>query len=135
MKKENLLEIINKRSKIHDSVLVSVKEFFEDNNNEYSFAANVCNNNINVFSFYKIFNMLSTLESVQDVWILITDIDEEWPYSDTVYISSSLKQNEINNIFGDAFPSEINEVDSNDEISDQIQNLKDGYKLYCLWWD
>ena len=86
MAKENLLKIIDERNKSHDSVLVSVEEFFKENNNESSFAANACGDEINIFTFYKIFIRINELENTQNIWILIVDIDEDWPYSDTVFI-------------------------------------------------
>ena len=52
-----------------------------------------------------------------------------------LYISSSLDKEEISGIFGEAFPSKISEIMKDDKIFEQITDIKDGCKLYCLWWD
>ena len=137
MTRENLIKLIEEREKIHDSALVSIEEFFEDNVYRWSFAANACNNDVDVFTFNRIFRDLEQLKSVQFIEILIVDIDdeEEWPYSDTAFISTSLNEKEIESFFGKAFPSEITEINVGDPILKQIKDIKEGFKLYCLWWD
>lgn len=117
-------------NKIDNDEQISIEDFFEGNYVQGSFAANACTNEIDVEEFYKIFKDIKTKENVKELYIEICDVgvEEEWPYSDTAFIVTSANEEEINNWFGDAYPSEINEHVS-------LKELEDGYKLYCLWWD
>jgi len=135
MIKEDILNIIEKRKKANGSVLVSIEEFFNDNSNRWSFATNACNKEIDVFVFHRIFKELFELESTQNLWILIVDIDEDWPYSDTAFISTRLNADKLNDILDEVAPSEVSEVPQDNEIRKQITDIQEGYKLYCLWWD
>ncbi|MBU5484350.1 hypothetical protein KQI86_08415 [Clostridium sp. MSJ-11] len=87
--------------------------------------------------FYLIFKQIKALNNVQDVWITITDIDEEWLYSDTalIAVSKDTSEEDVNKWFGKGFPSEIREVNLEKEKSIHIPYLKDDYKLLSLWWD
>jgi len=135
-------ELINKIDQLGGmsskfDILVSIDDFFEANDICGSFAANACDTNLDVKEFYSIFKMIEAMDKVQEVWIMITDIDEEWPYSDTALIalSSEISNEEVNKWFGDGFPNEIQVLDIEKEKTICIPNLKEGYKLLYLWWD
>lgn len=116
--------------KIENDEKISVKDFFEGNYVEGSFATNACTNEFDVREFYDVFKEIEKKENVKEVYIEICDIDieEEWPYSDTAFVVTTADEEEIKDWFKDAFPSEIDEHVS-------IKKLENGYKLYCLWWD
>lgn len=137
--KEKLLEKIEQLGgmKSNIDILVSIEDFFEGNNLDGSFAANACDIDFDINEFYSAFKKIKSMYNVQDVWIMITDIDEEWPYSDTalIAISTDINIEDISNLFGKGFPSEIREVDLENEKSIRVPNLKADYKLLCLWWD
>ncbi|GFZ30401.1 hypothetical protein CSC2_09270 [Clostridium zeae] len=117
-------------------ILVSIEDFFEGNTIEYSFAANACDEDFNVNEFYVAFKKIKSLDNVQDIWIMITDIDEQWPYSDTalIAVSSDIEEACVNECFGQV-PPEVRELNLTDEPSLPIPYLNDGYKLLSLWWD
>lgn len=137
--KKDLLEKIEKqggfRPPYNRDILVSVEDFFEDNNVIGSFAANACTKNLDVHEFYEILKNIKTKENVQDIWIVICDIDEEWPYSDTIYISTTASGDDIYEWFGDGFPSEVWEVNSKENILTEIPQLRTEFKLFGVWWD
>lgn len=139
MEAEKLIEVINERSKEYDTALVTVDEFFEQNSNRWSFAANACSEELDVHSFYKIFSRLSGLDQVQCIWIEIVDMDADGPYSDSVYIAADLQMEELKEYIieymKEGFPDDIIEIPDEDEIREQISGLKEGCKLYFLWWD
>ena len=116
--------------KIDDNERISVKDFFEGNYVQGSFAANACTDEIDVREFFDIFKEIEKKDNVKEVYIEICDagIEEEWPYSDTAFVVTTANEEEIRDWFKEAFPSEIDEHVS-------IEKLEDGYKLYCLWWD
>ncbi|WP_160680566.1 hypothetical protein [Clostridium sp. C8-1-8] len=130
------IEQLGGMNSTHD-ILVSIDDFFEGNTIEYSFAANACDTDFNVNEFYNIFKKIKDFDTVQDIWIMITDVDEEWPYSDTAFIALNniIQESDINEWLGKGYPSEIREVNLKDEPSIPIPYLKDGYKLLSLWWD
>ena len=138
MKNELLAKIeqLGGMSKDYD-ILVSIDDFFQGNTIEYSFAANACSTDFNVSEFYNIFKKINNLDTVQDMWILITDMDEEWPYSDTALIalSNDIQEANIKEWLGNGCPSEIRELNLSCESSIHIPYLRDGYKLLSLWWD
>ena len=137
--KNELLEKIEQLGGIKSdfNILVSIADFFDGNMVEGSFAANACDIDFDANEFYFTFKQIKALNNIQDVWIMITDIDEEWPYSDTalIAVSKDTSEEDVNKWFGKGFPSEIREVNLKKEKSIHIPYLKDGYKLLSLWWD
>ncbi|MFZ5987727.1 MAG: hypothetical protein ACOYWZ_11460 [Bacillota bacterium] len=115
--------------------MVSIDDFFDGNNDKGSFAANACTKDIDVNEFYLIFKRIMAEENVEDIWILINDIEDECAYSDTAFISTNADKKQIYQWFGEAFPSDVGEVDHNDKVYERISPLREGYKLFNLWWD
>ena len=117
-------------NKIENNERISVKDFFNGNYVQGSFAANACTDEIDVREFCEIFKEIEKKENVKEVYIEICDVnvEEEWPYSDTAFVVTTANEDEIKAWFKDAFPSEIDENVS-------VEKLESGYKLYCLWWD
>ncbi len=137
--KKDLLEKIEKQGGLNSpyskDILVSVEDFFEGNNVLGSFAANACTENLDVHEFYEILKNIKLKENVQDVWIVICDIDEEWPYSDTIYISANANEGIIYKWFGDGFPSEVWKIDCKENILTEIPEIENGFKVFGVWWD
>lgn len=139
--KEDLLLKIEEQGGVghpyDNNVIVDIEDFFEGNYVEESFAANACTENIDVREFYRIFKDIKLKSNVQDIKILIYSIeeDEDWPYSDTAFILTSASKKEVYDWFGDAFPSDIGEDDGKGKGLERLPKLKEGYKLYYLWWD
>lgn len=118
-------------------ILVSVDDFFKDNNVQGSFAANACEVDFDFKEFSLKFKEMEGMSTVQGVWIDIIDIDDDWAYSDTalVAIDASISDEAISNLFSKGAPSEISEVDFDYKQVYRIPSLMDGYKLLLLWWD
>ena len=70
---------------------------------------------------------------MQNIWISLYSYDdnEEWPYSDTAYISTALSNQFLHDHFGEAFPSKISIIETDEAFGAII----DGFTLYVLWWD
>lgn len=137
--KKDLLEKIEKQGGFKPpysrDILVSIEDFFEGNNAAGSFAANACTENLDVHEFYEILKDIKLKENVFEVWIVICDIDEEWPYSDTIYISTTANEDDIYKWFGDGFPSEVWQVDCKECALIQTSELKNGFRVFGAWWD
>lgn len=137
--KKDLLEKIEKQGGFKPpysrDILVSIEDFFEGNNVVGSFAANACTENLDVHEFYKILKGIKLKENVLEVWIVICDIDEEWPYSDTIYISTTANEDGIYEWFRDGFPSEVWQINSKECEVIQTSELKNGFRVFGVWWD
>jgi len=113
--------------------IVSVQDFFEENTVKGSFAANVCSKELDDKEFKKAFTELLENKDIQNIWVSLYDYDEEigWPYSDTIFIATSLESDYFKKYFGELCPSEITENEKNEIFG----KIKEGNKLLCLWWD
>lgn len=113
--------------------LVDCIDFFDGNHVFGSFAANACTPQFDIDDFRKAFENLLARDDVQRIWIDLYsfDNDEDWPYADTAYISTSLSKKFFESHFGEGFPSEVF-VNDYDKV---FGDISPEFTLYGLSWD
>ncbi len=125
---------------------ISIEDFFHGNRAKHSIAAN-CEPPPpfdNITAWYEHLKFIRSNENVHDVFveILMIEPDEDgslriWPYSDTVWIYSSLDISVITDLLLPLEPDEIRDSsvkDGNWSANPPIP-VPEGIKPYCIWWD
>jgi len=134
MKKKSLLKRIKKIGFQEDEVAVPFEIFFDGNNVLGSIMANV-EPEIHPQELYRFLNNLLKDNKVQSIYVRICDIDEEWPYSDSIYvITSSMNEKEIGAAFKYFKPDEV----SKGFMYEAPKGIEEKYEIenvYTLWWD
>lgn len=135
---EVLIEKVKLDWKENKDSLFTVAEFFDGNNVQFSFAANACTGKFNIKQFADVFKKLEGKSGIEGVYICIVDDDilkeSGWFYSDTAYVVTASGSTEIWDLFpGKSGPSEIFMMSDKEMI--KRLNVKEGSKIYCLWWD
>ena len=80
--------------------------------------------------------MLRARPEVQDIWVRICDADDEnsWPFTDTVYVISSLPQEEIEAALdGLGFDEVVAKWMYGRPAS--APEPRAGFTPYSIWWD
>jgi hypothetical protein len=131
-----LVAEITEQKKLGGEIAVPLKLFFEGNDDRGSIGCNLGENQPEIEDFYQTLARLTERPEVQDVWVRITDSsdDESWPYSDTIYVISSLPQSEIesalhNLMFDEVFAGWM----CGKPVS--IPEPRSGFAAYSIWWD
>ncbi len=128
------------------NIPVSLEDIFEGNRAKHSIAANVTPDPPfdTAAAWYRHLKSIRAQAEVRDVLVSITDVEpyedktlRSWPYSDTVWIYSSLRQPAIAEMVAPLDPDEVRDA------ADQSE----GYELtppkppppgtfaYWVWWD
>jgi hypothetical protein len=130
----------------HKTVAVSLENFFVGNNCKHSIAANVepAPPYDTAESWFSLLKEIRSIEGVHDVVVEIYMIEPYedgrvgmWPYSDTVWIYSSLDRGLIQSLVAAIEPDEVRDA----SVHDPSWNLHppfpapDGIRPYWIWWD
>lgn len=116
-------------------VVLSIEEFFEKNESIGSIGPNIFPDPPSPSDFYKILKEIKRMDTTQDVLIRICDIDdEEWPFSETIYILSSLSADYIEEIVKKLRPDEVSTGWLNQKPINAPE-LETNIKVISLWWD
>jgi hypothetical protein len=136
---------------IHElqGVTVALDDFFAGNRSRYSMAANVDPPSPydTAQGWYDLLRGVREHDGVRDVRVAITMIEPStdgrlgmWPYSDTVWISSTLDLATVTKLVAPLQPSEV--TDSTADAGDgELSPLRrpspaePGTTWYCVWWD
>jgi hypothetical protein len=91
-----IMEIAAQKA-VGGEIAVPLDLFFVGNDDLGSIGCNLGPEQPAIGEFYAAFTALSRRLEVQDIWVRIYSVDDEdqWPYTDTVYVISSLSQAEI----------------------------------------
>src|SRR5277367_246863 len=78
-------------------IAVPLDMFFAGNDDRGSIGPNLGNRQPAIAEFHGALSSLRERPEVQDIWVRIcaADDEESWPYTDTVYVVSSLPKHEI----------------------------------------
>ena len=137
VKKYDLLNFPN----LKQPTLISIDEFFDGNNDEASIAPNLIEKP-KVSEYYRVFKKLSKNPKVIASFVKLNEVmiydngklnDNEWFYSDMIYIIGGLTKEEIKEITKSLEPDE---VEYDDEMT--IRNIDKKYKdknIVYIWWD
>ena len=134
--RSRLLAEIAQQQKSGSEIAVSLDLFFDGNNDLGSIGCNLGEDQPSIREFYRTLAALRDKSEVQDVLVRIVDADDDssWPYTDTVYVISSLPQSEIETALRSL---------SFDEVTPEWLYGKplsapepfDGFTAYSVWWD
>ncbi len=130
-----IAEIANQK-KLEGEIAVPLDLFFMGNDDQGSIGCNLGEDQPAIPEFYRRLAMLRDRKEVQDVWVRITDADDEesWPYADTVYVISSLPQGEIEAALGELMFDEITPAWMYGKPASAPEPIA-GFTSYSIWWD
>jgi hypothetical protein len=115
--------------------LLSIAEFFDGNTHTGSIGCNVSGAPTPA-QFREMFEHIARQPTVRDVRIQITAFDEpEWPFSDTVYIMTSVPLEQV----GRWFPEHLRPDELWEGFSDTVRYepyvVPAGTRAVACWWD
>ena len=115
-------------------VLVSVEEFFSGNADTGSIGCNLIPHP-GIEAFVSVLAAIQKRPDVQDVLILISDLNDFWPFSDRVCMITSAPLQEVENWVQTLCPDEVLEVAADAISFGHTPNIKAGHKVYLALWD
>lgn len=137
VKKYDLLNFSNLTSR----VFLSVDEFFDGNNDEASIAPNPATKP-KISEYYKTIKEILKNKKTLDAFVELNEVliydngqlhDNEWFYTNTIYIVGDLSKEEIAKKTKPLFPSEVNYTD--DERILELNEKFKSKKIVYIWWD
>ena len=137
VKKYDLLNFPN----IKQPTLLTIDEFFDGNNDEGSIAPNLTEKP-KVFEYYEVLKKLSENPKVTATLVKLNEVmiydngklnDNEWFFSDMIYVIGDLTKEEIKETTKSLQPDEV-EYDSEMEMKNINEKYK-GKKIVYMWWD
>lgn len=128
-------------SNLQQPIWMTIDEFFDGNNDEASIAPNL-EKKPKVSEYYQIFKELRKNPKVVDVFVKINEVmiyedgklnDNEWFYSDVIYIVGDITKEEVKEAIKTLLPDEV-EYDTEGQIKNLDKRFKDKNVVY-VWWD
>lgn len=116
--------------------IVSLEDFFEGNSDDSSIGCNLLEHP-GIKTFYDVLQNIRNKENVQDVFIEIMELeenDENWAFSERIYILTNAKKEEVEKWVEILKPSEVDEGYAFGKPP-TAPKLHSGYKVYSVWWD
>jgi hypothetical protein len=135
--KEDILKEIKEFGFPDNEVAISADDFFDnDNYSESCIGVNIYPDPPPNEVFYQTFKDLIASRKAEKIFVRISDVDEpeEWFFSDTVYIISSLKEKELKESINILRPDEVNEEWMYGKPVN-VDDIKEGQKVYSVFWD
>lgn len=126
--------------------VVSLEDFFEGNWDEYSLAPNVVGHGRPpITECYRLFREIRDHPKVQEVLVGIHETpypdDEEdfdiWPDSDTVYVLTSAKREEVESWVAPLQPTSVGDDWScgSGKKPNAAPDVEPGRAVFAVWWD
>jgi hypothetical protein len=137
VKKYDLMNFKNRQ----ELVLMTIDEFFDGNNDEASIAPNLYRKP-EVSEYYKVFKELRNNPKIVDAFVEINEViiyedgklnDNEWFYSDVIYIVGDITKEEVKEATKTLHPDEV-EYDKKRHIHNLDERFKNKNVVY-VWWD
>jgi hypothetical protein len=123
-------------SSTESAPLVTLEQFFRGGSE--AIALNLGNKHPGNTVFFSVLKSVRGLPNVQDVLVELTEGDLDDPSaqmsSERIYVASSMRKEELENLVEVLCPDEIEDTDKK-ELPGRAEPLRDGYKVYSLWWD
>jgi hypothetical protein len=129
-----LLKKINELINRYKEVAVPAEEYFINTLPVGVFIPNIIFDDSDYKLFLQILNKLKDSGKIKEVFVRICERDEDWFYTDTIYIYSTLTVENWEEEFGEFSPDEIVEgwmYGKPHGITEPLQ----GVKVFTLWWD
>lgn len=118
-----------------NEIIVTLEEFFEGNDDFGSIGCNIYPDQPSPSDFYKKFKVFKSNVDVDEIYIRIADVEEEnWPFTDTIYLITKLKIDQIKENLKDLSPDEVYE-DWMYRKPINAPEIKSDMKVYSIWWD
>ena len=119
--------------------LVTVEAFFDGNHDLGSIGPNLLAHP-GIETFAQTLRALRDRQDVQDVWIGITEIEENttgvWPFTDTIYILTTASTDTISGHLSALCPDEVSPLPANDpQRSRLLAPLTPSHNILYAWWD
>jgi hypothetical protein len=124
---------VNRKNR--DLLLVSLEEFFDGNDDAGSIWPNLEIEPIPA-EVFKVLKGIRERKNVSDVLVLVAQFDggeDEWPFSDTVFIITSASEEEVQSWFGDNYAPD--EVWVDDFSRARAVPVPDSMRPIAAWWD
>jgi hypothetical protein len=139
-KRQVLIEKIRRQSDQSDldtpSPVVSLEDFFEGNQDLGSLGCNLIEHP-GTDGFYRVLSDVRSRADVQDVLVEIYEImegEDEWPFSERVYILTSASPGDVLVWLASLEPSEIEEGWAG-QAPPAAPALQAGMRVLAAWWD
>ncbi|MEO0427886.1 MAG: hypothetical protein AAF160_10635 [Pseudomonadota bacterium] len=135
-----LFNLLEARAKdVYGDPLMTVAEFFDGNDQDYSFAANVEKPPLS--EIQAMLERVETADGVSAVRLVSTHLNErdycievgDWPYTDTVLVVASLEEKQVSQLFDVLEPDDI--WVGTEERYVGLPPIPSGAQLYNVWWD
>ncbi len=149
-KRELLFAQIKRQQEVGKRLpLVSLEEFFDGNDNYGSIGCNLDDPQAapplpvpywphpSPQGFYEILRAVRERQEVQDVLVEVSDTnvgEEDWPFSELVYILTSASAEQVEGWTAKLFPTEVSEGYDGEKPA-LMPDLLPDYTVYTLWWD
>jgi hypothetical protein len=118
------------------SPLVSLEDFFVGNEDVGSIGCNLMRHP-GIAVFYQTLQQIREHPDVQDVLVGISDVEETegiWPFSDSVYILTSLPARKVARWLKRLQPDEVGDVPTGRQ-PERLPALLPGCRVLLAWWD
>lgn len=134
MSKESLIEIAKELGFANNEIAVPLDEYFTGNNVIGSIIPNSYPDEVDPQKLYSFLKGMKENNIAQEVLVRICEIDEDWPYSDSIYVYTSLSAIELEKEFEKFSPDEICDGWMYGEPKGKVDILSPN-KVYTIWWD
>jgi len=134
--RSRLLAEIAQQQKSGGEIAVPLDVFFDGNDDRASIGCNLGQAQPSIPEFYRTLAALRDKPEVQDVMVRIVDADDDnsWPFSDTIYVISSLSQSEIESALKNLSFSEVGPGWMYGKPL-SATDTRAGFTTYSVWWD
>lgn len=131
-----LLAEISRQETSGGEVAVPLELFFDGNDDRGSIGCNLGRDQPPISEFHRVLARLRAKPEVLDVLARITDVGDEstWPFTDTVYVISSLSQADVESALKDL---RFDEVTCGWLYGKPVAATEPaaGFSVYSVWWD
>ncbi|MCA9673400.1 MAG: hypothetical protein KC464_00060 [Myxococcales bacterium] len=138
--RQQLIDKINRQADPADpeapSPIVSLEDFFEGNDDLASIGCNLAEHP-GTDGFYRVLRDVRARPNVQDVLVEIYEVmegEDEWPFSERVYVLTSAEPDEVRGWLAALDPSEIEEGWASGASPAQPL-LQPRMRVLGVWWD
>ena len=136
---ERITERISRHGDVNDAAttrpLLTLAEFFEGNDVDGSIGCNL-NPPPTPAEFYRLLKGIVARPDVADVRVQITMFDvPEWPFSDTVWVITSVSPEEVSEWFEEAVRPDECFVGWQEGVAVEPFNVPTGMRPVACWWD
>jgi hypothetical protein len=137
-RRNHLLAILKSKPKVAGrgpGPTVSLEDFFEGNDDVGSIGCNLVSHP-GIDRFYRTLLEIRSRPDVQDVLVEIRELVDEdsWPFSDTIFVLTSMRGDDLQKLLSNLQPNEVGQFPSQSIPADLPPTAKD-MRVLGAWWD